>query len=147
MHIEAIADLATPFFLDTNILIYTFDRRAPEKQHLAQALVRYALQTQHGIISSQVVQEFLNGALNKFKPPMTIVEGQNYLQTVLMPLCQHLPTRQFYGFALLVKERTGYSFYDALVLAAAIDSGCKVLLSEDLQHGRVFEGVRIVNPF
>ena len=102
MNVDAIGDITAPFFLDTNILIYAFDSRAPEKQRLARALVRYALQTQRGAISSQVVQEFLNGALKKFKPPMTIQESQEYLQAVLIPLCQHLPMRQFYGFALQV---------------------------------------------
>ena len=149
MNVDAIAKLGAgaPFFLDTNILIYSFDGRSPEKQLLARVLLRHALQTQRGVISSQVVQEFLNAAFKKLNPPMTVEESQGYLQAVLLPLCRHFPSHAFYGFALRLKAQTGYSLYDALVLAAAIENDCKVFLTEDLQHGRVIAGLQIVNPF
>lgn len=147
MNVELVSEIAVPFFIDTNILLYTFDSSRPDKQAIARAILRHALYTQQGVISSQVVQEFLNVAFKKLTPPMTIQEGQDYLQTVLMPLCQHFPSRQFYGFAVRLKAQTGFSLYDALVLAAAVESDCKVLLSEDLQHDRVIDGVRIINPF
>jgi len=78
---------------------------------------------------------------------MTVSEAREYLDTVLMPMCRHFPSITFYQQALLLKEETGFSFYDSLIVAAAIESGCHILLSEDLQDGRVVHGTKIVNPF
>ena len=141
------AEYPFPYFLDTNILVYTFDGSDPRKQELARQLVRVALQSRQVVISTQVVQEFLNVALRKFERPMTVSEAREYLDTVLMPMCRHFPSITFYQQALLLKEETGFSFYDSLIIAAAIESGCHVLLSEDLQEGRVVHGTKIVNPF
>lgn len=142
-----VAEFSGLFFLDTNILVYTFDDTAPEKQQIAQQLVRDALSTRQGIVSTQIVQEFLNVALHKFKRPMTVSDAQAYLKTVLIPLCQHYPSGSFYERALLVKAETGYSFYDTLVVTGAIESGCSILLSEAMQDGRIIQGLTIMNPF
>jgi predicted nucleic acid-binding protein len=141
------ADLPGLFFLDTSIFVYSFDHNAPEKQQIARRLIQTALGTQRGIISTQVVQEFLNVALRRFARPMTTSEAREYLRVVLVPLCQHFPSMAFYDRTLLLREETGFSFYDALVVAAALESGCSTLLSEDLQHGRNVQGVALVNPF
>ena len=103
-------------FLDSNIFVYSFDIDSPQKQQIAQRLVQQALFSQNGIISSQVVQEFLNVALRKFKRPMNTLEARTYLDMVLMPLCQHYPTLAFYQQALLIKEETKYSLYDSLII-------------------------------
>jgi predicted nucleic acid-binding protein len=89
----------------------------------------------------------LSIALRKFARPLSVSESREYLGVVLLPLCQHYPSTAFYDRALLLREETGFSFYDALVVTAAIETGCSVLLSEDLQHGREVKGVTIVNPF
>jgi predicted nucleic acid-binding protein len=75
------------------------------------------------VISTQVVQEFLNVALRKFTHPMTVSEGREYLRKVLLPLCQHTPSPRFYDQALLLREEVGLSFYDALIVQAALESG------------------------
>jgi predicted nucleic acid-binding protein len=93
------------------------------------------------------VQEFLNVALRKFAQPMTISESRDYTKVTLLPLCRHYPSVLFYDRTLLLKEATGFSFYDSLIIAAAVDTGCSTLLSEDLQDGRTVQGVKIVNPF
>ncbi len=142
-----VADLPGQCFLDTNIFVYTFDAAAPEKRQTAQQVVRAALETRKGVISTQIVQEFLNVALHKFKRPMTISDAQEYLNTVLLPLCHHYPSVAFYERALLIKAETGYSFYDALVVTAALEAGCTALLSEDMQAGRTIQGLTILNPF
>ncbi len=76
-----------------------------------------------------------------------VSDSQEYLRTVLSPLCQHYPSVAFYERALLIKSETGYSFYDSLVVMAAIESKCTVLLSEDMKNGRVIHDLTIVNPF
>ncbi len=135
------------FFLDTNILIYALEEANPAKQEIADHLVREAMAGGRGIISIQVVQEFLNVARTKFKRPMTVEECRGHVQNVLEPLCAYFPTITTIDRALRVIEETGYSLYDALIIAAAIESGCQMLLTEDLQHGRNVQGLTILNPF
>ncbi len=143
----SVAEPVERFFLDTNVLIYVFDRTAPEKQRVAGELVRQAVLTGQGIISTQVVQEFLHAARRKFERPMTLDERRQHLELVLAPLCQYFPSISSYDHALLIAEETGYAFYDVLIVTAAVESGCSILYSEDLQHDRVIQGVRTVNPF
>ncbi len=78
---------------------------------------------------------------------MSRSDGQEYLARVLMPLCQHYPSIAFYNHALLVQAETGYSFYDSLVVTATLETGCSVLFTENLQNGRMVQGVKLVNPF
>lgn len=122
-------------------------RQLPHKQQIARRLIQDALRTQRGVISTQIVQEFFNVALRKFVSPMTVSEGRNYLQGVLLPLCQHYPSITFYDQALLLQEETGFSLCDTLVVTAAIETGCNILLTEDLQDGHTLRGVTILNPF
>ncbi|MCL4858913.1 MAG: PIN domain-containing protein [Caldilineaceae bacterium] len=143
----SVIDSVGLFFLDTNILVYSFDHTAPDKQRVAQELIETALSTQRGLISTQVVQEFLNVLLRKFQQPMAVADAREYLHAVLLPLCQHFPSMVFYERALRIEQETGYSWYDALIIAAAAETGCRILISEDLQAGQTMHGVTIVNPF
>ncbi len=135
------------FFLDTNILVYTFDSRFPEKQQKARRLVSDALATQEGIISSQVVQEFLNVASRKFSKPLTWADCRRCLDEVLTPLCEIFPSVDLYQQTIDLAERWGYSFYDSLVIAAALEGGCKILYSEDLQHQQTIQNRNRSHPF
>lgn len=135
------------FFLDTNVFVYTFDRSAPEKQTVSREWVRQALRTQRGMTGAQVVQEFLNVALTKFKHPMGVTEAREYLNGVMRPLCQHFPAMPSFDHALFIREETGYAWYDSLVIAAAVEAKCTWLISEDLQHGRKIGSLTIHNPF
>jgi len=135
------------YFLDTNIFVYSFDNDAPEKKRRSQDLIRSALENGAGIISTQVIQEFLNVATRKFTSPMKIDDSKAYLQGVLNPLCQIYPGIELYELGLVIQSESGYSFYDSLILAAAIKGGCKILYTEDLQDGREVRGVTITNPF
>jgi predicted nucleic acid-binding protein len=139
--------MSASFFLDTNILVYTFDSGSPAKQKKARLLVEEALSSHQGTISYQVVQEFLNVALRKFEPRMSPPQAQAYLQRVLMPLCEVFPDASLYSEALSICEETGWSLYDCLVVSAAVRSRSSLLLTEDLQHGRIIRGVKIENPF
>lgn len=141
------AEIDGYFFLDTNILIYALDEANPTKQQIAAQLVREAIVSGRGIISIQVVQEFLNDARSKFKQPMTIEQCRGHILNVLGPLCAQFPSMSTIDSALLLVEETGYHFYDALIVTAAIESGCHTLYSEDLQHGRKIGTLTILNPF
>jgi predicted nucleic acid-binding protein len=135
------------FFLDTNIFVCSFDPSSPQKQSAALALIHQALQTQRGVISTQVIQEFLNAGLRKFPQTLSTTEARTYLHAVLLPLCSHFPSAAFYERSILMQAETGYSWYDALIVSAALELGCSTLLSEDLQNGRVIRGMVIRNPF
>ena len=135
------------FFLDSNILVYTFSRQDPEKRVLAQRLVQKALESQRGAISWQVVQEFLNVAQRKFPATFTPAHLKIYLDQFLSPLCQVYPSIELYRTAVNITERWQYSFYDALILASACESGSQTLYTEDLQHGQELLGLQIINPF
>lgn len=139
--------MSAKYFLDTNIIIYSFDDRMPEKKTRSLSLIAEALQNGDGIISWQVIQEFLNVATRKFKVPLKPEDARLYLQKVLHPLCQVFPDLDIYQEALNLQEKMNYSFYDALILAGALREGCTILYSEDLQDGQQVDGLRIVNPF
>jgi len=135
------------FFLDTNILVYTFDASAPTKQQIARELISTALSTQQGVISYQVVQEFLNVATRKFSSPLNRHDANTYLDKVLTPLCELFPSMIYYTKALEVSERWGFSLYDSLIITASLQTECETLYTEDLQHGQVIHGLTIINPF
>lgn len=139
--------MSDKFFLDTNILVYSFDNHAKAKRNVALDLVESALETHLGIISYQVVQEFLNVATRKFAKPLTSHDAQAYLQKVLGPLCEVYPSIELYHEALTLSKQMGYSFYDCLILASAVSSGCDKIYTEDMQHGQRIAGLSIINPF
>ena len=92
-------------------------------------------------------QEFLNISTTKFARPMNRNESRAYLDAVLSPLCEAFPTIALYREALDLRANLGYSFYDALIIAAALEAGCSTLYSEDLQDGQTVRDLKIVNPF
>jgi predicted nucleic acid-binding protein len=135
------------FFLDTNIFVYSFDRRAPRKTARAKRLIREALSSQKGVISYQVVQEFLNVALRRFAQPMKVSDAEQYLGTVFRPLLAVHSCLVLYSEALHLQKQRGLSWYDSLIVAGAMQSRCDVLFTEDLQHGQRFGSLRVANPF
>ena len=135
------------FFLDTNILVYTFDEENPEKRSRARSLVADALAGSRGVISYHVAQEFLNSALRRFAKPLSPADAERYLTVVLEPLCAVFASVELLHQAIDISGRWKYSFYDSLVIASALQAGCSVLYSEDLQHGQKIGDLRILNPF
>lgn len=135
------------YFLDTNILVYTFDDREVGKKTAARELVSTALADGLGLISYQVVQEFLNVATQKFSRPLDASEARRFLDQVLAPLCEVFASITLYRRALEVRDRWRYGLHDSLIIAAALEAECSTLLSEDLQHGQQIERLVIVNPF
>lgn len=134
-------------FIDTNVFVYHLDSSDPRKQARAEIIVREALATGNGCISSQVVQECLNVALRKAQVALAPEAARRYLDTVLLPLMQVTASAALYQRALDVQLRWRFSFYDALIVAGALLAGCRILYSEDLQHGQVLDRLQVVNPF
>ena len=135
------------FLLDTNIFIYSFDAEATAKRQRAQALIAEALASGQGLISFQTVQEFLGVALRKFPKPLSVLEAQTYLRDVLQPLLQVHSSAALYLEALSLQHRYQLSWYDSLIVAAALQAQCDTLWTEDLQSGLRIQGLTIRNPF
>ena len=135
------------FFLDTNIFVYSFDQSAPAKARRAAQLIREALTTQKGVISYQVVQEFFNVALKRFSKPMQAADAGQYLVAVFRPLLAVHSSQALYAEALFLHAQSGLSWYDSLIVSAAIQARCEILFSEDLQHGQRFGALQVRNPF
>ncbi len=135
------------YFIDTNIVIYSFDNTNPDKQKIAKKLISEAINQNKGIVSYQVIQEFCNVALNKFKVPLKINDCKEYLNKFLNPICEVFSTIELYNEALDIKYETGYGFYDSLIIASALEGKCSILYSEDLKEGQVVKGLKIENPF
>ncbi|HEY1679628.1 MAG TPA: PIN domain-containing protein [Candidatus Sulfotelmatobacter sp.] len=135
------------FFLDTNIFVYAFDPHAPAKARKSVALIKQAADSGSGIVSYQVVQEFFNVAFRRFSPAMTGAEAEEYLGTVFRPLLAVHSSPALYFAAMRIKAQRKLGWYDSLIVAAAVEGGCDILYSEDLQHGSTIDNVRIQNPF
>lgn len=134
-------------FFDTNVLVYQFDRSTPSKQSRAEELIEHCILEKRAAISSQVVQEFMNVALSKFAVKLSAQELEQVMFTLLKPLCSHTPTFEFYQRTLKLYASHSLSFYDALIIQAAMDLGCRTLYSEDLQDGQRFGTITVKNPF
>ena len=139
--------MSARFFLDTNIFVYSFDQSAPAKARRAAQLIREALTTQKGLISYQVVEEFFNVALKRFSKPMQAADAGQYLIAVFRPLLAVNSSQALYAEALFLHAQSGLSWYDSLIVSAAIQSRCEILFSEDLQHGQRFGALQVRNPF
>ena len=133
-------------FLDTNIFVYCFDKSHPRKTSRAEELIYETLKSEQGMISYQVAQEFV-AAVRRFRIPLRFEDIEDYWQTTLLPLLTVYFTPDLYGRALQLANRDQFSWYDALIVAAAIQGRCKTLYSEDLQHGRRFGDLVVQNPF
>jgi predicted nucleic acid-binding protein len=134
-------------FLDANIFIYSIDRRDAVKELKATELIRDSLSSLRGIVSFQVVQEFFNVAPKRLVAPMSIESAQLYLERVFLPLLRVHSSAALYRDALAFQSRYELSWYDSLIVCAALHAECTTLYSEDLQHNQKFGKLRIVNPF
>ncbi len=133
-------------FFDTNVLVYLFDRAAPEKRARAQRLLAEHSSDGSLTLSTQVLQEFFVSTTRKLSAPLSVPEALGVLrQLVVFPLVQVDA-----GLILRAGERTARemaSFWDALIVEAALTAGATRLLSEDLQHGQKISSLTVENPF
>ena len=130
----------TARFFDTNLLLYLFSSSA-QKADTVESLI-----ADGGTISVQVLNEF--AAVARRKLQMTFAEISETVDTLTQTLKVVPLNLDIHRLGLKLADRYGYSVYDAMILAAALESGCTQLLTEDLQHQqRVESTLDIVNPF
>jgi len=130
-------------FLDTNIVVYSFDATAPAKQARARRL----LASPECFVSWQVIQEFSSVALHKFAVPLRGEDLRDFIALRLWPLCRVLPSEAIFLKTVEIQHAFGYRYDDSLIIAAALAGGASRLLSEDLQHGQCIGDLVIENPF
>lgn len=131
-------------FFDTSVLIYTDDKAAPSKQRRALDLVAEHRRAGTGVVSLQVLQEYFAVVTRKLKLDAGIARRKvellaefNVAVLAVGDILAAIDLHRLHNFA----------FWDALIIRAAQETGCRVLFSEDLQHGREIDDLRIVNPF
>ena len=134
-------------FFDTNVFVYMVDDADPAKQAKAQGLVAAALAADSACVSYQVVQETLYVLTRKFAKRVPAEVAKEIMRQSLLPFWRVMPSAALYTRALDLQSRFGFSFYDSLIVAAALEAGCTRLLTEDLQDGQQIEGLTIENPF
>ena len=140
--------MAPLFFLDTNVFVYALLASEPLKKRRALELVEQALGSHTGCTSHQVIQEFSNVATRKFAQRFTADQCKQFIDAAMEPLNRVASSNASVSAALDLQAETRYSFYDCMVLAAALQAGADVLYTEDLQNGQWIRGtLRVVNPF
>ncbi len=139
--------MSDKYFLDTNIFVYSVDQHSLEKHSIAKDLILDGIANGMACISYQVIQEFINVSTKKFSIPLNLSDSSKYVEKILEPLCEVFSSFELFHNAIDLMERWKYSFYDSLIIAAAIESGCAILYSEDLQHNQKIYSLTIVNPF
>ncbi len=132
--------MTTKPFLDTNVLIYAFIETSPLRDAARQVVLS------GGVFSVQVANEFVDVSRRKLRWSWN--EAGQALESIRVFLGPPLAlTDDIHRGALALSRRFGFRIYESLVVAAAHRAGCRVLYSEDLQHGQVVDGVEIRNPF
>jgi len=134
-------------FLDTNVFVYQLDTGDRRKSEIARRLIGDGIRNGSYRTSPQVVQETLNIILRKAEIPLDEQGARRYLNTILAPLCDFTTTKALYHSALDLRQRFRFHFYDSLIVAAALEAGCRRLISEDFQHGQRIDSLVIENPF
>lgn len=131
-------------FLDSNVLLYSCSAAAEDagKRQVAENLI-----LNHPFaISAQVLQEFIANALRKPRLGITESNIDATLQLATMVRVQPV-THELVVFAVMLRRRFQLSQWDATIVAAAAELGCKTVYSEDMNDGQDYAGVRVVNPF
>ena len=133
-------------FFDTNILVYLYDADEPAKKERAREIFEIEASAGRALLSTQVLQEFYVTVTGKLGVPLDTKTAEDVVRNLAV-----LPLVQIDAEIILAAIGTGrrlqFSFWDALIVEAAVAGGADRLLSEDLQHGQVIDGLKIENPF
>ena len=133
-------------FVDTNIIVYAYDRDAGKKYQIASKLVKDLWHSGLGVLSAQVLQEFFVTVTNKISSPLDIVKATGIVKN-LSKWNVIVNDVNILLAAIEIHEEHKFSFWDSMIIAAAIKGGAKALLSEDLSDNQEIEGLIIKNPF
>lgn len=132
-------------FFDSNILVYYADENDARKQKIATALIKDAIDSGNGVISTQCLQEFYNVVTKKLlcdkeraKEMVKMFSENISVAKISVPLILS---------AVDISIKSQFSFWDSLIISAANDTGCATVYSEDLSDQQIIAGAKIQNPF
>ena len=132
------------YFLDTNIIVYAYDNSAPRKQSTSRNIILKALRDRSGSISSQVISEFAVSAEKKMK--MNPVEILQAIHLFSGFSCSDISLNLTVA-AWKRHIKCIISYWDSLIIEAALSEQCSILYSEDMNHGQIYDGLTVINPF
>jgi predicted nucleic acid-binding protein len=135
-----------PYFCDTNILVYADDPTAGTKQKTASELLTKGLGTGNLRLSAQVLSEYYVAVTRKIAEPLSAQSAKRRIELFALGRITIIDSTLVLS-ALSIMARHQTSYWDALILAGALASGSRILYSEDFQHGRIYESVKVINPF
>ncbi len=134
------------FFMDSNILVYAYDQQEPSKQRTAKSLLTEAIEKGNATISTQVMSEFFTIVTRKIRSPLSTDEAWEIIKMLTIFPVFHVDMAMVHR-AIDTHKQYRISYWDSLILAAAERADCTTLVTEDLQHGGTYHGIRAVNPF
>lgn len=133
-------------FIDTNVFVYAHDTSAGRKHDIAKALMEKLWEEGTGVISTQVLQEFIVVVTGKLPKRIPLERATGIVENLLeWEVVSNEPGHILDACRLMKKYK--YSFWDSLIINAAVRSGASILFTEDLSSGTQIEGVVITNPF
>ena len=135
------------FFVDTNLLVYAYDRAAGSKHNLAVQLFQDIFSTGTGVISTQVLQELAVCLRRKVTRRLSSPEIQRVISELQREWEIVVNVPESILGALRLEDHLQISFWDALIVQAALTSSSTILYSEDLNHGQTYGAVQVINPF
>lgn len=135
------------FFLDTNLLVYAYDVSAGSRHRQALAIIAQLSQSGTLVVSTQVLIELAACLRRKVSKPLPVPDIQRIILEVMDAWQIFVNQPESILAALDLELRFQLSFWDALILQAAQSSSSNILYSEDFNHGQLYNGVRVVNPF
>lgn len=133
-------------FFDTNVLVYLFDQDNPVKQCRVRELFQDEVEAGRFVVSTQVLQEFYVAATRKLAVPLPAADAEEAVRALAELTIVSIDPPLILS-AIGRSREMQVSFWDALIIEAALSAGASKLLTEDLQDGRQIGSMRIENPF
>jgi predicted nucleic acid-binding protein len=130
-------------FYDTNIFIYLYADTEPDKQAVCKHIINAAGEC---VVNTQILNEINNVLIRKWRLSTEIIKN---IQMDIRRICKvSYINENIIDEAIVLNERYGFSYYDCLMLASALDDGCDVIYTEDMNDNQVIDGLlKIINPF
>lgn len=133
-------------FVDTNILVYAYDKGDGKRQKLAKDLIVSLWESRKGCVSIQVLQELYITMTRKATTPL-LPEVASQIIAALAEWLHHIPNTDDILEAISIQQRYAISFWDAMIVNSACKMGCSILWTEDLNDGQVYGSTTVRNPF
>ena len=134
------------YFIDSNVLVYAYNRAEPQKQRVATGLIASLLENRNAVVSVQVLGEFFRVVTRRIPNPLSVEQATSVIDDIgslqVLNIDMAMVRR-----AIATHSRYGVNYWDSLIIAAAERAGCSAILSEDFNSGQSYHGILAVNPF